>query len=198
MAFQEQKSKYLEALNYPDKSRAGSCDPQILPLLDHINDLDDFYTTSSCAGRLMLIEKHPEGKKFEANWMLVSHDAIEYQQIWQTLHQRIEQPDYEVWFKMEAPIIHLCARDLESAQWFLAHCKAVGLKHAAIMGTTPRVMLEIMGRTAIETLLCVDGQILINEYYIETMIKKANKKLQLARQPFNQLLYRLRNNTTKR
>ena len=37
-----------------DLSRKGSVDAAILPLLDYLNGLDCYYSTSSCSGRLVV------------------------------------------------------------------------------------------------------------------------------------------------
>jgi len=37
-----------------DKSRKGSVDEKILPLVNLINSTDDFFTTSTCSGRIIL------------------------------------------------------------------------------------------------------------------------------------------------
>lgn len=41
-------------LGQVDLSRKGSVDAAIVPLVDYVNSQDHFYTTSSCAGRLVL------------------------------------------------------------------------------------------------------------------------------------------------
>ena len=50
--FDKQKAKSLSGI---DNSRKGSVDSRIIELVDFINQLEDFFTTSSCSGRLALI-----------------------------------------------------------------------------------------------------------------------------------------------
>lgn len=40
-----------------DSSRKGNIDVSIKDLLEYINDLDDYFTTSSCSGRIIVVGK---------------------------------------------------------------------------------------------------------------------------------------------
>ena len=45
------------ALSKVDLSRKGSVDEPIADLVDYLNSLEDFYTTSSCSGRLCVLQE---------------------------------------------------------------------------------------------------------------------------------------------
>jgi len=49
-----QKDKEIQ-LSRDDFSKKGSVDKKIIPLIDKINSKDEYYTTSSCSGRIMLM-----------------------------------------------------------------------------------------------------------------------------------------------
>lgn len=57
--FDADKAKVVSDLltNANDRSRAGRADVDIVPLLESINSLRDFFTTSSCSGRLILVQQ---------------------------------------------------------------------------------------------------------------------------------------------
>lgn len=50
--FDKLKAKSLSGI---DNSRKGNVDGRIIELVDFINQLEDFFTTSSCSGRLALL-----------------------------------------------------------------------------------------------------------------------------------------------
>ena len=50
MTFSIEKKAVLERI---DKSRKQKIDEKIKSLVDHINSLDNYYTTSSCSGRML-------------------------------------------------------------------------------------------------------------------------------------------------
>ena len=72
MTFMNNKKTFLAKV---DQSKKGSIDARVTPLLDTINKKADYYTTSSCSGRVYLW-KGTE-KKSEMEWLRVSHDLID-------------------------------------------------------------------------------------------------------------------------
>ena len=50
-------------LSKRDKSKKRTIDKGIKPLIDLLNSMEDYYTTSSCSGRILLIEKKTDNKK---------------------------------------------------------------------------------------------------------------------------------------
>jgi len=61
-AFEEQKASCLSQV---DLSKKGSIDDQIVDLVQYINAKDDYFTTSSCSGRISVFSE-------------VSYEGIEY------------------------------------------------------------------------------------------------------------------------
>ena len=53
MVFEQQKKTVLSKL---DKSKKGSIDKGILKLVNTINKNSNYYTTSTCSGRIILLE----------------------------------------------------------------------------------------------------------------------------------------------
>jgi len=71
--FLQRKTAVLSKL---DKSSIGGWDKKIKKLCEKINSLDDFYTTSSCSGRVILmIQQDKKGKDlFLKTW----HEKISF------------------------------------------------------------------------------------------------------------------------
>src|SRR3989338_7510974 len=104
MSFENEKKNFLTKL---DKSKKGSVDDKIRPLLEIINAHPCYYTTSSCSGRVYLWRG--SGKKNETEWIKMSHNPI--------TEDFLTPPPSKgvVWLRLEPVIIHVCAKDLESA-----------------------------------------------------------------------------------
>ena len=51
------RSEKTRVLSKADLSRKGSVDEPIRELVDYINELDSFYTTSSCSGRITVFSE---------------------------------------------------------------------------------------------------------------------------------------------
>ena len=75
--FEKEKKDFLIK---KDKSKKGIIDKEIKSLIDFINSLDNYYTTSSCSGRIMLLIKKSD-KKQDSSWLFSSHQKIHSMQV---------------------------------------------------------------------------------------------------------------------
>ncbi|MGM5487607.1 MAG: tRNA-wybutosine modification methyltransferase TYW3 [Nanobdellota archaeon] len=158
-----------QALSKLDRSKKGEVDEEILPLITTLNKKRNFYTTSSCAGRIVLLELKGE-KKHEAHWQFCSHTSVK--------ELDLHVGEFPVWFRFDPPIIHLCSRGLTDAQAFLGMAKIAGFKHTGIISTGKKIMIELMGHDKIVTLVAENGHRLVDTRYIEILVKKANEAMQ--------------------
>jgi tRNA wybutosine-synthesizing protein 3 len=166
--FDKQKKQVLER---KDKSVKGSIDKPIRKLVDLVNSLDDYYTTSSCSGRIFLIERTESGKKNESKWLLVKHAKISFNEVKKALIS-----NKKVWFKQESMIIHFCCRDIEAATKMLDVCREAGLKRAGISTIGRKIMIEAFGTERIDTIVAEKGKILVSDDYLNILVREANKK----------------------
>lgn len=184
MSFDSDKKRYLDKLGSPDNSKKGDVDEAIWPLLNTINANDDYYTTSSCAGRISLIIEPESGKKYDTNWHYITHDSA----IWKDVQKKLEDlPKETVWFKLEAAILHVVARDEESANKLLIMSRGCGFKHSGLLGTNKRYIVELFDDTRIDVPVAVGGRLIVEEKFIRFLIEKANKKLGKTRAHMEQL-----------
>ncbi len=183
-AFTQEKVKVLERLGSPDKSRKGGVDEAAWPMINTLNSFDDYYTTSSCAGRINLFKEPANGKKYDAEWLYVTHDEADLGLVNKTLESL---PSETIWLRMEPPIFHVACRTQIAAEKLLKVCQANGWKRSGIIsvgGKGPkrqRVMVEIVGNERIDTPLAIDGELAISKGFIKFLVEKANEKLAVTR-----------------
>lgn len=171
MTFENQKKTFLAKL---DKSKKGSIDKEIRPLVDLINKNPNYYTTSSCSGRIVLLSKKSE-KKQEAEWLLISHKSIDLSAVKKALSNI---PENEVWFRFEPLITHVAARTIEDAQKLIDNARAVGFKRSGIQSTRKKIVIEIASTEIIDAIIADKGKLLVDEDYLKILIEKANKKIE--------------------
>src|SRR3989338_2309734 len=142
--FNKQKQKYLADLTSgkPDKSKKGFIDAEIKDLVEAINVHPDYYTTSSCSGRILLYTASEARKKNETEWIFVSHDAVAEEVIRKAL---LTLPSGVVFFRFEPLILHVACRDLVAAERLLQICNASGLKHSGAISLGERIIIESIG-----------------------------------------------------
>jgi tRNA G37 N-methylase Trm5/tRNA(Phe) wybutosine-synthesizing methylase Tyw3 len=183
--------------NVNDRSRAGRVDDDVVPLVDSLNALRDFYTTSSCAGRIILVQTcaADPSRKYEVDWLAVTHDcaappSTHCDAFWQALTtQRALTAGFEVVFKMEAPIVTVCARDIHCAAAIAHVCRIAGVKRAAVTSLQDKIIVSIADTRKIEMLVALDGKLLVDRAYFDVAVAHALARLVAARQ---RLLQRFR------
>ena len=164
--FAKEKNDFLSK---KDKSRKGSIDKGILKLVDKINASKEFYTTSSCSGRILVIEKKSDSKK-DAEWLFISHEKVKSSKIIKTLKKKIEFP---IFFKQESFILHVACRNIECAKSFLDNARTLFKKAGIISVNDKKVMVEVVGTEKIETIV-TDKSFVADEKFIEKLVEYSN------------------------
>ena len=169
--FQKEKTEFLKKR---DKSKIGEIDKDIKKLVEKINSKENFYTTSSCAGRIVLLEKESK-KKFDCTWIFKKHDTVKFKEIFDLLkNKKFPNP---VWFIQQPLIMHVSCKDLNCAKQFLNLSRKI-FKKAGIIGLNEkRVMVEIIGTEHLETIVA-DKNFVANEIYLKNLIRYANKNFE--------------------
>jgi tRNA wybutosine-synthesizing protein 3 len=88
--FDERKKRLLGGLqsDEPDLSPKGKPDDEILELISFINAQDDYVTTSSCSGRVVVFldaNKSLQGEEAKGRWLMNRHSRFEPQLEGETL-----------------------------------------------------------------------------------------------------------------
>ena len=174
MPFEHDKQTTLNRL-VKDKSKKGSIDKPIVELIKNINKTKNFYTTSSCSGRILIIEFPKNPKKYDINWLLSSHEIVNGDDVLNAINQNTEN---EVWFKLEPFIFHIAVRDEDIASKVLKQLHSNGIRRAGIMNLKPRLILEIIGTQNVSFPLILDGKITVSKEELSRIVKKANSKLE--------------------
>ena len=165
MNFPNDKKTYLAK---SDKSKKGGIDEKVIPLLKTINALQDYYTTSSCSGRVYLWKG--TGKKSETQWLKVSHDLID-----ENFFDCDEEKDL-VWLRLEAVILHIACKDLEAAYALLEKARKF-YKKSCILSASAKIIVEVRGSEFIEMPFYKEGELLFSGD-IEWLKDLINSKLE--------------------
>ncbi|HJN56947.1 MAG TPA: tRNA wybutosine-synthesizing 3 family protein [Candidatus Woesearchaeota archaeon] len=175
MDFNKEK---IEFLGKKDKSRKKGIDSKIKKLVDRINSFDDFFTTSSCSGRILLLAHHKSGRKDKIKWLFSSHEKVNLKKIkFDELLKEIPRED--VWFRVEPVILHITCGNLERAKKLLNTARDIGFRRSGIISVGKnRIVIELISTERIETIISKKGKLLVDEGYFKALIEEGNKKLE--------------------
>lgn len=179
MSFEHEKQQFLKK---PDKSMAQGIDKAILSLCRKINKNPNYYTTSSCSGRIILIKE--TGKKQENAFLKVWHDKISLND----LMNELKKASYKkmVYFRIEPCIMHVSCRALNDANLLVQHARHCGWKKAGIISLKKNIS-EMLSTETLAAPIMDKGKILADKQYLGCLVSEANKKLMLTREKIKNL-----------
>jgi tRNA wybutosine-synthesizing protein 3 len=149
----------------------GDVDESILPLLEKINSFGDYYTTSSCAGRISVFQD--VGSKPLDVSLGKWHRKVTAAEVVACLRPC----EGVVWFLAEPPILHVACASLGAAGKMMDAARSSGFKRTGLQGVKEkRFMLEILSTERIDAPLMKDGKMLVPEKYVRFLVNLANKK----------------------
>jgi len=187
--FESQKGEAMKKLSGAVDS--GNADQGILPLLEFVNSLEDFYSTSSCSGRVVLL--HDLGSKLDSSWLGKWHSEVDADEVLGAMKN--PPADGTVRFKYESAILHLVARNLEGAKKLLVITREAGYKRAGIQGLKEgRHLVEICDTGSVDVPVIDNGTFLVEDSYIGYLVNLANKKFQNGMEKLQNLEKNLRDN----
>jgi tRNA wybutosine-synthesizing protein 3 len=150
-------------------------DHDIVPLLEKINALPDYFTTSSCSGRISVMEMSHFGDKVNSIWLGKWHREVTLEEVLGALGKH---GSGQLWFLVRSPILHVAARGLEDAVKLLNLAVGLGFKYSNIKSVShKKLMVEIRSTERMDVPLGENGELWVDEAYIERIVKIANAQV---------------------
>lgn len=167
-----------QRLNKLDQSKKGSVDEDIGHVVSLINSREDFFTTSSCSGRIVLVDGPPGSSDVQKQgcvWLFVSHRECSCEDLMSGL--RMSRGDAVL--KFEPFVLHVQCRRLEDAQ--LMHSVAVdsGFRNSgSTVGKTGKIIMAVRSTHGLEVPLSHHGKLLVEQDYVHFLSQTANQKME--------------------
>ncbi len=180
--FINRKRSFIERLRR--EHAQGLVDFDLVDFLLKFNELaEDYYTTSSCSGRIILAEtkrlslaKSSHEFRFIRKW----HRPVTLSEVVDI----IQSENYRnVWLLVRAPIIHFAARTLQHALKLLRIAQAAGFKHSGIISIREdgEVIIEVQADDRLDVPIIVEGNMLLSRDKLRELIDLANETLMIGK-----------------
>jgi len=160
-----------DILSKKDKSSIGKWDKKIKSLCNKINSLNNYYTTSSCYGRIMIIKD--KEKKSPGLFEFVSHELLSFNK----LKKELKKIKSDSKFKQEPPILHVACRTLEDAEKILKKAQSAGWKRSGIISLRKNIIVELLSTEKLEFPLVKNKKIIVSDGFLKIALKKSNENL---------------------
>jgi len=170
--------------------RGGKVDEDIIELLLLINSIKGVYTTSSCSGRIGIIEEPALGAKPLSRWLIKVHRPIEFEEAAGALKNAREGL---IFLKSQPPIFHIVAEDMERAKRLHELGLASGFKYTTFKVVSTRHLVEINATEYLTAPLGKDGRVLVDDDYLRFAIEIGNSMLRRSKDRLPRLQENFRN-----
>ncbi|XP_036898213.1 tRNA wybutosine-synthesizing protein 3 homolog isoform X2 [Sturnira hondurensis] len=143
-----------QCLSKADLSRKGSVDEDVAEIVQLLNGQEQFFTTSSCSGRIILLDGSINGfevQKRNCRWLLVTHKPC----IKDDMIVALKNANGDAVLKFEPLVLHIQCQQLQDAQ-----------------------ILAVRSTHGLEVPLSHKGKLMVTEDYIDFLLKIANQKME--------------------
>lgn len=171
--FDEKKRLALKKLE--EALQEQRVDLEVLDLINTINSFDNYYTTSSCAGRFVILAKNSFRGKYTAEFVYKTHSPpVDIQIVKESLEKEFEGYLY---INVEPPTFHIACRTLDDA--IALHQMAVDYNIGYSMFKTIKksIVVEIRGTGMLQIPIGLYNKVFLSEGYLEHIISLSNEIL---------------------
>lgn len=154
----------------------NKADKQLIPLCRLISGTKNFFTSSSCSGRIVLLKMDRQQTKKAASFQKTWHTTAKFLDFWKEVQESTDRE--ELWLKQEPFILHIGTNSPENAQKILQIMKTSGVKRGGIQVLEKeKILLEINGTHSLSLPIKKNNKLLVTKEYLKLVLEKANQKM---------------------
>ena len=179
--FLKSKDKALNNLKKAKKYK--KLDGDIEKIIKLINSNKDYFTSSSCSGRIVVIELPNLGNKKEAKFLGKWHREIKYSEIMAAIQLTNSGM---IWLLAQSPILHVITKSYLSADKIIKIAISSGFKNSGFKSTTKNIIVEICSTERLDSPIGNNGLLFANNEHLNFLvdisnhiIKRSRKKLKI-------------------
>ena len=165
-------------------------DEEIIPILNSLNESNNFYTSSSCAGRIVVMELPEIGDKKGAVFLEKWHRSVKFEEV-QTAANKAKKG--LLWLLAQSPIFHVGAQEIEGANQLVKTAIVSGFKNSAVKGVGKNIIVEIASTERLDAPIGKDGKLFCSEEHLRLLVDISNNIIEKAQKKLYRLEENLRN-----
>lgn len=164
-------------------------DDGIMPILDLINQTEDYFSSSSCYGRTFLLELPVIGDKKEAKFLGKWHRTIDRSEILDSVKYAKKG---QLWILSQSPIIHIIAKTQIAADKLVKTAISCGFKNSGLKSLDKKIVVEVCSTERLDAPVGKDGVLFCNKDHLELLVDISNEIIKKSTLKLQKLEERLR------
>jgi tRNA wybutosine-synthesizing protein 3 len=170
------KNKALNKLN--SAMNENKVDKRIKKIINLINSNEYFYTSSSCAGRIVIIELPELGDKIKAKFLGKWHRKIEYSELTKSIKL---SGNGMLWILAQSPILHVITKSNLSADKLIKIAIASGFKNSGFKSYSDNIVIEICSTERLDSPIGRNGILYCTEEHLKLIVDISNDIIERSR-----------------
>ncbi|MCI4436349.1 MAG: hypothetical protein JHC33_06005 [Ignisphaera sp.] len=167
----------------------GYVDRDIKHVIELIFSKKRIFSTSSCSGRITVVDALYPWQRDEATVIFKKHEPVDVAEIEDILKN--QKALFRLWMIVSGPILHINALNLDTATTVLTIARNAGFKHSGIISIGSNgIIVEIVSGIWVPFLLKDEDDVVIKD--LSKVIKLANTMLLEGKQRLEKLFKFLR------
>ncbi len=173
----------------------GYLDEDLLDILLEFFKRPESYTTSSCSGRIVLVDSCMPWERRNATIIFKKHSSISLEEIRGLLNQPVL---YRLWLIATGPIIHVVALTAREALRILRIAREAGFKHSGVLSVSRKgYLVELRTGIRLAILLKTGSKVVVDEQGLQEAVRAVNEALSEGKKRLQRLLEVLRKHAIK-
>ena len=167
---------------YQHAKKNNMVDTALVPTLDCINSFELYFTTSSCAGRILLLQLPKIGDKKQAIFLGKWHRMVTLEEVAQAISKYDSD---QLWLLGQPPIFHIGCQSIDAADAMIKLGISSGFKHSGVKSMHDQIIVELCSTERIDTPLGEKGLLLVDKQYLVFLVSRANKLITRTKAKLN-------------
>lgn len=173
----------------------GYLDEDLLDILLEFFKRPESYTTSSCSGRIVVVDSRMPWERRDATIIFKKHTPISLNEIKDLLKQPVL---HRLWLVASGPIIHVVTLTAREALRVLRIAREAGFKHSGVMSVSKKgYLVELRTGIRLAVLLKTPNGLVVNEQSLNEAVRAVNEALIEGKKRLNRLLEALHRHSIK-
>jgi tRNA wybutosine-synthesizing protein 3 len=166
------EGKKIALLKLDEAKALEKVDYGIITILNLINKSEKYYTSSSCFGRIVLLEIPNIGDKQNAKFLGKWHEEIDYDDL---IKSSKKAKNGQLWLLSQSPVIHIISKTPKDADRLLKTAISCGFKHSGMKSFGKKNVIEICSTERLDAPIGKDSEIYCNENHLRLLIDISNE-----------------------
>ena len=150
-------------------------DGQMVAVCRDIGKTKNYFTSSSCAGRIMLLDVGKEGDKRESGFHRKWHRQVSLEEVLEGVKAKTKGI---LWFRAEPFILHIVCGSLDHARELLRIKDKAGVRRGGIsVAKEGKFIVELTGTQYLSVPVKENTEIIVTLEYLGKLVEYANNKI---------------------